>query len=256
MSFPETVVLTFDEVKTKTATQRAPLGTRGVLPDGRVFRYAKAGAAITANKLVTGAAPAGNYFATSGGCILAATTYTTTWRYVHIRTSHQCDATAEAADTYKDGYMLRPDSGAIVKIKKHDGTTASSTYGANFYFEDDDRMVASITGTDACMMIVKNPYDDVIPAGAVGPGAAVALGSSLIAITTAQPYFWLQTWGPAGLQLYGTNVAGQSLYHSTETAGSAGLFGTSDVRLCPYVADCVNPAATAKFGLVMLKLSP
>ena len=255
MSFPETVVLTYGETKAQTSTQRAPLGTRGVLPDGRVYRYAKAGGAIPLGDLVTGALPAGNYYATSGGVTPAATTFTTTWTYIQIVTSHQADATAETADTYAEGYALDPSDGALVRIKSHDGHTASSTEQSKFYFDDGDNLPVSITGTDQCMMIIKNPYDDVIVAAAVGPAGAVALGYANVAITSGN-YFWLQTWGPVGAEFEASPVAGNKVNASTETATAVSVAATTDARLAAVVGVVINPAADTKFGMIMCQLSP
>ena len=64
MSFPNTVQLSEEQTVTIASAQSVPLGTRGVTTDGRVFRYAQAGAtALTAHKLVISAAqgPASNW---------------------------------------------------------------------------------------------------------------------------------------------------------------------------------------------------
>jgi len=255
MSFPETVVLNYGETKAETTDQRAPLGTRGVLPDGRVFRYAKAGGAITVGALVTGAAPAGNYIATSGGVTPAATTFTSTWKYITIVTSHQSDSTAETANTYAEGYMVDPKNGQVVRIATHDGHTASSTEQSNFYFEEGDRLSISITGTDQAMMVMKNPYDDCIIAPAAGGAGAIALGYSTHNVDSGS-YFWLQTWGPVGAVAYGTWVAGNPGVHSTETATAIGPITTTDQRLSARVGQLNLVAAAAKFGMINVQLSP
>jgi len=255
MSFPETIVLTYGEVKTQTSVQKCPLGTRGVLPDGRVYRYSKSAAAITIGQLCTATAPVGNYYATSGGVTPAATTFTTTWTYIQIQTSMQADATAETANTYAEGYLLDPTDGALVRIKSHAGHTASSTEQTKFYFEDGDHLPVNITGTDQCIMIIRNPYDGVKIAPATANAGAVALGYTNMNVSSGY-YFWLQTGGPGGAELIGTVLAGEPVYHSTETATSFTLFNTTDLRLSPNVGLMINPAATTLYGMIMVQLSP
>lgn len=257
MSFPETVVLTYDEVKTAgTSTQRCPLGTRGVLPDGRVYRYARAGSSnIAIGQLCTSEAPAGNYYATSGGVTISATTVTTTWNYIDIESSHQADTTAETADTYAEGYMLDPSDGSLVRIKSHTGHTASSTEHTRFTFEDGDHLPVTITGTDQCMMVVKNPYDDVIIAGAVAGAGACALGYTNATIT-ATYYFWLQTWGPVGAELEGTHAVGLPMVHSTETATAISSVLTTDHRICAKAGTLMSTAADTTYGMLMCQISP
>lgn len=256
MSFPETVVLNYGEVREQTSGQKAPLGTRGVLPDGRVYRYALAGGAIGLGQLVTGEQPAGNYFATSGGVTPAATTFTSTWAYFQIVTSHQADTTAETADLYAEGYALDPATGELIRIKSHDGHTVSSTFQSKFYFDDGDHITADISGTDQSIMILKNPYDGVIVAAATAGAGAMALGYANVAITASGKYFWVQTWGPVGAETKGTNVAGQPCVHSTETATAVSQIDTTDQRLSARVGQCMNPAATTLYAMINIQLSP
>lgn len=261
MSFPETITLTPGEVKTQTATQKCPLGTRGVTSDGRSFRYAKAGAAITKSIVVQATNTAGTginalgFNNTTGALTAAATTFTTTWRYFTILTSWQGNATALVKDIYAGGYVVDTLAGGLSLLKGNDGMTASSTEQGNFYLDDDDTLPASITGTDYPVMIVKNPYHNVVIASAVGAGSGVTLGVAPRSVTAAY-YFWLQTWGPCAILLMGTNVPGNPMYHSTETVTSAGVPSSDAVQDSAYLGDCISTAATTKYGVAMLRMAP
>ena len=80
MAFPLTVHLGYGQEKVETSDQKQKLGTRAVLPDGRVFYYAEnSGAAITtAGQLVDGIAAVGAHDGDLATAALAAGSLTVT----------------------------------------------------------------------------------------------------------------------------------------------------------------------------------
>lgn len=255
MSFPETVVLTYKEVKAETTLQICPLGTRGILPDGRVYRYAKANAdaVIGLGQLVTGQVPEGDFPATSGANLTTyGDTWTTTWSYITVAMS---TGTALAKNQYAEGYLVVPAAGSVVRIKSHNAATAASTDAMVVKFEDGDYLPVSITMTDNALVILKNPYDDVEVAAAIGVAGAVALGYSNFQVTAGK-YFWLQTWGPVGVESKVAITSGCPISASTETATAVGPVYTTDANTVKTIGIGVGACATSLYAMIMLQLSP
>ena len=273
MSFPETVVLDYGEVKSTSTVQRAPLGTRGVLPDGRVFRYANAGAAIKIGQVLQGEIAyniTGLYgLSSSKNLPLAAgTTHTSTWSYIEVETSWLSGDTAIAADKWAEGYLFvgscadgvfttSTGTGQMVRIKSHIDTTAASTEHLQFILEDGDHLVEDVS-TDHSVGLMLNPYDGVFnPTQADSPTAAV-VGVPLTNVASGS-YFWAQTWGPAVLYAGAASVMANMVSMSTD-AGDTGV--TEDIKSSNAAADtntlgyAMLPALASQYVMVQLQLSP
>jgi len=273
MSFPETVVLNYGEVKSESSIQRAPLGTRGVLPDGRVFRYAKAGAAIKIGWAIQGDS-AYNVsdlwsLSSSGNLPLGAgTTHTSTWSYIEVETSWIVDATAMAADLFAEGYLFvgscadgvfttSTGTGQIVRIKDHLGMTASSTEHTKFNLEDGEHLVEDVS-TDHSVGVMMNPYKNVINVAQAAAPTAGVLGVALTNITSGY-YFWCQTWGPAVMHCGEAITIGMTVNMSTD-AGDTGvtehIFSSEAGADSNVLGYAMLPALASQYVMVMLQLSP
>lgn len=273
MSFPETVVLTYGEVKATSLTQRAPLGTRGVLPDGRVFRYSKAGGAIRLAWLVQGEITKNvtGLFSLSSSANLpigAGTTHTSTWTYMEVETSWLADATALAANTFAEGYLYvgscadgvfvtSTGTGQMVQIKDHLVHTASSTEHTNFNFMDGDHLVEDVS-TDHSVGLYKNPYKDVINVVQAAKPTGPVVGVPLTNVDSGS-HFWVQTWGPAVCQAGAAIALGNMVTGSTDAAVTGlgpAIFCSAAPSVAPIIGQALTKSLASQYVIVMLQLSP
>jgi len=197
MSFDTDLYGKTSEIYKESSTKKHTLGTRLVFPDGRVYRYAKSGAAIAIGTVCGMAA----YVAKHAIDAVVKTARTTAqWdagtNTVTVSTTAVATASIVYANRYDDGYIFGMDQagqGQILQIKSHTaGTTAASS--PEFTIYDDDLLTVALT-TASQVGIIKNLYDAVVThLGTVNGGPA--LGVTPIAVSAANKYFWLQTWGP------------------------------------------------------------
>lgn len=194
----------------ESAIAKTTLGYRIEFADGRVFRYAKAGAtALSPGKFVKAGAIEHviNYAVEA-----AATTG------AHIVTL----TTTSACTTVEEGYLQINDAageGIQYKIKftRANATTSTST-DVTLYDPIATALTVSSEGT-----ILYNPYEQCEIVSAI---TDIVLGVPPIAVT-AEYYFWLQTWGPANVLSAVTPTAGNVVEVSVATDDAAAA-GTTD----------------------------
>lgn len=173
----------------QSVTQRAKLGTRMDLGDGRVFYYAKNSSAATA--LAAGKLIASPVIATQKETNLTVAVAIGDKKVTFVGAS----VGATTADQYAEGYLYTPTAGdtgpgQTYKIR---GNTAFATAGTGTIYLYDGVVTAFDTTTD--VIIVPCIFKDVI----ITPDDVIfALGVPLIPVT-ASYYFWVQTWGPVAV---------------------------------------------------------
>jgi hypothetical protein len=165
-----------------SATKEHTLGTRSQTEDGRVYRYALAGATnLDPGKVTVAAAHAANHVnvAVAAAVAVGAKSLTAT-----------LGATAAAEDLYADGYAVINDAageGISYAIETHAAVLSSGVITATL---SEPVKVALTTSSE--VSFIKNPYASVV----IAPGAVAhrAVGVPNVAITAAY-YGWLQTGG-------------------------------------------------------------
>ena len=258
MSFPFTIPLSESQMRTESAKQLFPLGTRGVTRDGRIYRYAKAGGtALTKGTLCEAAAP--HALATSTDTRLNRAC-TTTHAEAHISTTMVASGTV-AKDYWKDGYLFVSDTtgtgGQFVHIKGNtvsSSGTCSGTTGCVLTFYPDSQAEESLT-TASTVAPVKNMYDSIVVATAGGNvNALVGVPNQEV---TAAYYFWLQTWGPCAVRQE-TTVAplGSAIVSSTGTTGGAVECSscTTSADYSPVTVGQLLGAAQASLEFIFIEL--
>jgi hypothetical protein len=186
----------FGDEKTESSTQTHSLGTRLILPDGRVFYYAKnSSAAIArAGNIVDGIAAVAAHdmdlaaTATSASAITftSGTSLTTT------------------KDQYKDGYVYfndGPGEGEVYRVLSN--TKVAGATGLSITIDDDGGLATALT-TSSLFGLMYNPYTDVKIVDGNGTMTTGVLGVTTMPVT-ASYYTWLQTSGPAAV-LMGAQV--------------------------------------------------
>lgn len=201
----------------ESVTQRAKIGTRMDLGDGRVFYYARNSTAATnlaAGKLV--------------GSPVVATERSTTLPAIVATGEKELTVTAVAdiaADYYSEGYASFPlgtGLGQTYKIRGNEAITAAATGQVYLY---DPIVTALATTTDT--IIVPNMFMGTI---LIPDDVIFTLGVPLIPVNTSY-YYWVQTWGPVAV-----------------LAGDSTGVATTERCLTPDVAAAVDGAHACVAG--------
>ena len=245
-----------DEKITSTAADTGnPLGTRMVLPDGRVFRYSFANGAVGAGKGVQSSIALANQdtdLAVNSATAVGANSVSITFG-----TSPNTDVTA---DQYASGYLFVNDEageGHVYRIKgtnAHVAADVSASPAVDINLEGGDTIATALT-TSSQVGLVANPYKDVIitPAGAQ---TARCVGYTATDVADDE-YFWAQTWGEAALFADGTLVIFESVRVSDGAAGAVENYATETGAEEQVVGFATNfLAATTEYQLVFLQISP
>jgi len=214
MSFPNSIALSYEQAFSTSVTKMAPLGTRGTLPDGRVFRAARAGATDLrpGNPVVAVAPGQFSMLNTSQNAQFpAGTTQDTNAVVLTLGGSWDGTSVGVTANDYADGWLLvgsTVGSGTnniqMLRIKSHtaQGGGTSHTGGTSALkvtLEDGEHPKWDITSS-AGAALVKNPYAALAITAATAANTNIVMGVPPVAVT-ALYYFWLQTWGDAPVRM-------------------------------------------------------
>ena len=246
------------EKLTYTANQNGRvLGTRAVTPDGRVFRWALAGGvAIEAGKLVQTLAEIGSSVHVNGLTVINATVTGVTTITVTMAT------TPVAANVYADGDLVIDTSPgqAMYRIKSHQA--ADSGADAEFTLYDSDEIKNALTSGTTLVGFRRNPYTSVIITPTTVTGACIGVTPINVAISG---YFWLQTWGPALVNMDQAPVAGKRVIAGILSVGHADISSTSsadttganEASSYPQIGVAQTAGAGAdKYHRIFLTISP
>lgn len=192
------IKLSYGMEKRSTTVREHPLGTRGELPDGRIFRYARADGAIPAGQLCMQRAGIAEFdmdLPVDNAPAVGTNT---------IRLDLDIGATAPAltADEYGGGIIYvndGPNEGHIYKILSHPAYTADSSTLLTLTLETDDAIEDTALTTLSLVGLMHNMYSDVlvyVPDLSVGIRMPVGVANAGIA---NDEFFWLQTWGEASV---------------------------------------------------------
>jgi len=237
------VTVTGQSIYEESSTAKHKLGERLVLPDGRVFYYAKASEALTAGKLVT-AKPVLNQEDTVTVAHPAGTTQVTVTA-----------ASAITKDQFKEGYLIvdeGTDAGSIYKIKSNEAIASGETGTVTLY----DGLVTAWSTSDTDITMVTNLFYNVQESNT--DQIELPLGVPLIDVTSGY-YFWLQTWGIAPVlqdEAFGNNAAQRLVTIGSGTAGAVEAYDAACEALVGQIV--LDGAATedAKYYPILLQCMP
>lgn len=268
MAFPTTIYDGVARAKvTTTAQGDTPLGTRLVIPDGRVFRYAQAGGtALSPFKLVKCAAlgPWSTMSASDLNIVARATSYLA--GATQIKFGYGATGTA-VADYFKDGYMIVQSTDTAETQFARIGTHLALQTATTLYVQTDSPNVINIpdgldlamnTETDCWPRLIPNPYKAVILTADEDFVGGV-LGIPIVYVA-ASSYFWCQTWGPApvlqdaGAKSIGALAPGYQVYGASGSTGGVSLGptgGTNTGGTPPIDTDCGRCYLMGAIGVLM-----
>jgi hypothetical protein len=197
-------------IRSNSSVQECALGTKVVTPDGRAFRYVKAGGtALVAGKLYDGPAEIANHqnLSVASAAAAGASSITVT-----------LGATAATADQYAGGVIVINDvdgQGFTYSIKSHPAADASASL--TLTLDDEETVVTALT-TSSQATLVPNQYKNIIIHASTETGVPVGVAVTQI---TASYYGWIQTRGPvAVLQDVSAADIGMSVAASATTDGA------------------------------------
>ncbi len=240
----------------ESATQEYPLGTRYAEPGplGRVFRYAKAGAAITPGKMLATAQYGGAAGTAEQTQCAVAVAASTNDKRIYITAS----SSAQVLDLFAGGMAIimdvsaTPDDFYSIPIESHSALLSTGTAS---YIDLQYGAPVALTTSDKVDLFV-NPWKDII----IQPTTTHTgspIGVAQVNVTSAY-YFWCQTWGPVGIMSNaGPLTVGASVISSTDIAGgiASGNVASSTYPQ-PQVGLCLT-IGTDVFGAgVYLMIAP
>jgi len=265
MGFPGSVLLSQGEIYKESSTKVLPMGTRGYTRDGRSFRYAKSSAAIAVGRLVQAA----TISALDDAQALAAstdvkTTYSTDSHKFYLSSK----SSMTTANAFRDGTLFISSGtgiGQYAQVKSHDNwTAAASKYPSVTIYPEDSFSVKPTTSVK--VGLIRNVYDDVKVADtsvAKGAWTGMMVGVTPRAISAADKYFWLQTWGPCACRTQAALHLGRRVIATTATNSTDGTVGTptsSTVAKLSVtqvtIGQCLQVGAANTAALIYLQLAP
>lgn len=190
-----------------SSTKQQRLGTKEETLDGRVYRYALAGAvALAPGKVTVAAAHAANHVNIVVAAAVAAGAQ---------KVTATLGATAAAADLYADGQLCVNDAtgeGVSYLISGHAAAASAGVISVNL---DEPVKVALTTSSEVSLL--KSPFASVI----VSPSAVAhrPVGVPNVAITAAY-YGWLQTKGDCSVLSDGVITKGAGAILSDAVDGA------------------------------------
>ena len=245
-----------EKVTSTTADFGLTVGTRMVLPDGRVFRYAFSNGAAGAGTGVQSSIALANQdsdLAVSTAAAVGAKSVTITFG-----TSPNTDV---AKDQYANGYLFVNDvdgEGHVYRIRgenAHVAADVSASPAVPVYLQDGDGIAEALT-TSSEIGLVANPYMHVIPTpGGAQTARCVGFAPAEVADDS---YFWAQTWGEAAVLANGTLVIFTPLRVSDDTtAGSVEAYSSDTDNEEQQIGYATNVlAATTEYQFAFLTISP
>jgi hypothetical protein len=249
MSFPNSIDGNYgdEKVTSTTADYGAVVGTRMVLPDGRVFRYAFSNGAAGAGTGVQSSIAIANHDNNEDVAAAAAVGATSV--------SLTLGATLATADQYANGYVIfntAAGEGHLYRVRTHAAVASDGT--GTFYLEDGDSIREALT-TSSKFGLVANPYMHVIPSpGGAQTGRTVGFCPAEVADNS---YFWVQTWGEGACLADGTLVIFRPVRMSDGTAGAVEEYSSqtdAEEQVVGFATNVV--AASGHYQFVFLQISP
>lgn len=224
------------DLTANTAVAAHNLGERVVTPDGRSFRYAKAGAvALVPGTLVQAPVEITNHQnLTPAAAAVGATSLTVT-----------LGATAATANQYAGGWVVvtvTPGQGYQYLISSHPAADASATLALQLA----DPIAVALT-TSSRVDLVLNPFNGVIINPTTATSAPVGVAISPI---TAGQFGWVQVGGVATILSDGGSTVGTNVSASNATAGAVEAAVTAQAA----IGVAVTGVATTEYGAFLINL--
>lgn len=201
------ISITAQEVRKTSTTKVHELGTLGETPDGRTYRYARAGAvALDPGKIVVNPDLVANHV---NRTVDAAVAVGAKELAVDI------GATAMTADQYADGYLVVNDANGEGIAYAIEGNTAAGSSGTPTVFLKEPVKVALTTSSEVTFK--PNNWADVLISIADQADMCVGVPNVSVAIGA---HFWCQTGGECAVLADEAVAKGLALTIGSSTVGA------------------------------------
>lgn len=223
-----------------SATAEMVVGDMVVSPDGRKFRYVKAGGtALVAGKLQQAPAEKTNHQdLTAPIAAVGATSITVT-----------LGATAATANEYAGGFMVvsvTPGVGKSYLISGHPAADSATSLTLTL----SDPIDVALTATSR-LDLVHNPYNGVIVNPTTITSAPVGVAVNAI---TADQFGWIQTGGVANVLADGTVTVGTDVVASDNAIGAVEITADGTPEILSVVGTAMSGIATGNYGPILMRL--
>lgn len=242
MAFPNVIHGSEEETLNTYTAERFPVGSKMEIEDGRIFRFAEAGAtALEDDELTEAVAPSANFLDEAVATLAAG---------VLVLTGVGSTTGNGAVNLFRYGYVwssTATNANPLYRIKSNILITAGATSGTITLFVP---TVAAYAAADT-ITYIENPWRDIIVATAT-TAAGVHTGVPAIDIA-ANAFGWVQTRGPALVLIAGVVVLGNPVIVSG-TAGAVGPAASQTTNLTGVIGRCIAVEATTEHGPIFLQL--
>jgi len=243
-----------EKVTSTTADTGNTIGTRMILPDGRVFRYSFSNGAVGAGTGVQSSAAVANHDSDLAVASAAAVG--------DKSVSITLGSTDAAEDLYANGYLFVNDSGTsgtgeghVYRIRQHNAVDVSDSTAMTINLMDGDTIAEALVAGQSQVGLVANPYMHVIPSpGGAQTGRTIGFAPCEVADNT---YFWAQTWGESAVLADGTLVIFRPLRMSDNVAGAVEEYSSqtdAEEQVVGYATNVL--AADTEYQFAFLTISP
>lgn len=212
------------------------LGAQYVAPDGRKYRFARAGAValVVGNVVQAPAEDTADQDITPTATAVGATQFTTS------------STMTVTANQYAGGYVsvsVTPDLGGVYKIKSHPAATAAAL---TFTLEEPIRTAWT---TSTRLDFVANPFNGVVVCPTTRTSTPVGVAVNDLAING---YGWIQTFGPCNIRndAAGALTVGVTVMPSSSVAGNVRLATAGN----PVIGTAMTGVAASENGLIFVHL--
>lgn len=242
----ETVILGSDSFSALAFPGAHQLGTRGVDRQGRVYRYAQAGAVdLVAGNVLQSPAIVPNHLANTPPVVaLGATSFTYT-----------PGATAGAANLYENGFLqvdTTPGNGYTYGVDSHLAITSATAFTLNL--KTADAVQIALTASSR-VGLSPNMWKGVIQFPVTtATGSLAGIATMVIPATQCG---WVLTWGRASVLINGTPALGAAVVSpSATTAGSVDVITTTNLVTAQLVGYMAQVGVSTKNNFVDVKIYP
>ena len=212
------------------------LGAEYISPDGRKYRFARAGAValVVGNVVQAPAEDTGDQAITPTATALGSTTFLTS------------STMTVTANQYAGGYVtvsVTPDLGGVYKIKSHPAATAAAL---TFTLEEPIRTAWT---TSTRLDFVANPFNGVVACPTTLTSSPVGVAVNDLAING---YGWIQTHGPCNIKndAAGALTVGVAVMTSSSVAGNVRLQTAGN----QIIGTAMTGVASGENGLFFINL--
>jgi len=241
-----------------SATAKHKLGTRLVRGD-KVYRYAKSGETMTSNATLARCA---HYQTIMYAAVQANASSESNQLKVTVAATDGLTHTGLfAIDDLVGGSIAIFTDAAVNYILHHDivASSAVATGGGTITLTLAEPLGIAVTAALGKVEIMCSPYLGMTTAGNDG-GAFPFMGVPMRVATTAEPYFWLQTWGPCWIAI--SAEVGKAYQNDViavaNATGDVQVYDRADAKYAQHIGFVLTHATDASQGapFIMLQIAP